>query len=57
MVKSDCNVKAKVVTKNALNFIDFLKMIRKNINIAESLLVTDEYKVYNKMNNKSVITV
>jgi len=57
MVESDGNVKAKVVTKNDLNFIDFLKMIRKNINIAESLLATDKYKAYNKMNNKSVITV
>jgi len=25
-------------------------MIRKNINVAESLLFTDEYKAYNRMN-------
>jgi hypothetical protein len=29
-------------------------MIRKNINVAESLLVTDEYKAYNRMNKDSV---
>jgi len=38
------------VTKNELNFLDFLKMIKKNINVAESLLVTGEYKAYNRMN-------
>jgi len=51
MVERGGSVKAKSVAKNELNFMDFLKMIRKNINIAESLLVTDEYKAYNRMNN------
>lgn len=50
MVERGGSVKAKSVSKNALNFIDFLKLIRKNINVAESLLVTDEYKAYNRMN-------
>ena len=50
MVERGGNVKAKSVTKNELNFMDFLKMIRKNINVAESLLVTDEYKAYKRMN-------
>lgn len=49
MVERRGNVKAQSVSKNELNFIDFLKMIRKNINVAESLLVTDEYKAYNRM--------
>ena len=50
MVERGGNVKAKSVAKNELNFMDFLKMIRQNINVAESLLVTDEYKAYNRMN-------
>jgi transposase-like protein len=50
MVERGGSVKAQSVAKNELNFIDFLKMIRKNINVAESLLVTDEYKAYNRMN-------
>ena len=50
MVERGGNVKAKSVAKNELNFIDFSKIIRKNINVAESLLVTDEYKAYNRMN-------
>jgi transposase-like protein len=49
MVERGGNVKAKSVAKNELKFTDFLKMIRKNINVAESLLVTDEYKAYNRM--------
>lgn len=51
MVERGGNVKAKVAAKNELKFTDFLKMIKKNINIAESLLVTDEYKAYNNMND------
>jgi transposase-like protein len=50
MVERGGNVKAQSVAKNELNFLDFLKMIRKNINVTESLLVTDEYKAYNRMN-------
>jgi len=50
MVERGGNVKAQSVAKNELNFLDFLKIIRKNINVAESLLVTDEYKAYNRMN-------
>ena len=50
MVERGGSVKAKSVAKNELKFIDFLKMIRKNINVTESLLVTDEYKAYNRLN-------
>jgi len=50
MVERGGNVKAQSFAKNELNFLDFLKMIRKNINVTESLLVTDEYKAYNRMN-------
>ena len=50
MVERGGNVKAKATSKFELKFADFLKLIRKNINLAESLLVTDEYKAYNRMN-------
>ena len=49
MVERGGNVKAKATSKFELKFADFLKLIRKNVNIAESLLVTDEYTGYNKM--------
>ena len=51
MVERNGNVKAKSTSKFELKFADFLKLIRKNVNIAESLLVTDEYTGYNKMNS------
>jgi len=51
MVERGGNVKAKATSKFELKFADFLKLIRKNVNIAESLLVTDEYKAYDKMNS------
>jgi len=49
MVERGGNVKAKATSKFELKFTDFLKLIRKNVNLAESLLVTDEYTGYNKM--------
>lgn len=49
MVERGGNVKAKSTSKFELKFADFLKLIRKNINLAESLLVTDEYTAYGKM--------
>ena len=49
MVERGGNVKAKATSKFELKFADFLKLIKKNVNIAESLLVTDEYTGYNKM--------
>ncbi len=45
------NVKAQSTSKFELKFKDFLNFIRKNINIAESLLVTDEYKAYDRMSS------
>ena len=51
MVERNGNIKAKSSSKFKLKFTDFLKLIRKNVNIAESLLVTDEYKAYNNMNS------
>ena len=51
MVERGGNVKAKATSKFELKFADFLKLIRRNVNLAESLLVTDEYKAYDKMNN------
>ena len=41
MVERGGNVKAKATSKFELKFADFLKLIKKNVNIAESLLVTD----------------
>ena len=51
MVERNGNVKAKSTSKFELKFADFLKLIRKNVNLAESLLVTDEYTGYNRMNS------
>ena len=56
MVERNGNVKAKASSKFELKFADFLKLIRKNVNIAESLLVTDEYKAYDNMNTLYLIT-
>ena len=49
MVERGGNVKAKSTSKFELVFRDFLKCVRKNIDIATSILITDEYKAYNKM--------
>lgn len=49
MVEREGSVKTQVTSKDELKFKDFLKMVKKNINIAETLLVTDEYKAYNNM--------
>ena len=43
------NVKAKSTSKFKLAFRDFLKFVRKNIKISTSILITDEYKAYDKM--------
>ena len=48
-VEREGSIKTQVVSKDELKFKDFLKMVKKNINVAESLLVTDEYKAYNRM--------
>jgi transposase-like protein len=49
MVERGGNVKAKSTSKFELAFRDFLKFVRKNIDIATSILITDEYKAYDKM--------
>ncbi len=46
------NVKIEHVSKVMLNNKGLLSFVKKHINIAETLLVTDEYKGYNKMNDK-----
>lgn len=51
IVERGGNVKAKATTKFELKFADFLKFVKKNVNITESILMTDEYKAYNKMNS------
>ena len=51
MVERGGNVKAKATSKFELRFLDFLKFIRKNVDVAETLLVTDEYKAYKNMNS------
>ena len=45
------NVKVEQVSKTMLNAKGLLDFVRKNIDIAETILVTDEYKGYGKMNN------
>jgi len=45
------NVKVEQVSKMMLNAKGLLAFVRKNIDIAETILVTDEYKAYSKMNN------
>ena len=49
MVERDGSVKAKSTSKFELAFRDFLKFVRENIDIATSILITDEYKAYDKM--------
>lgn len=48
------NVKVEQVSKMMLNAKGLLAFVRKNMDIAETLLVTDEYTGYNKMNDKIV---
>lgn len=46
------NVKVEQVSKMMLNAKGLLAFVRKNMDITEILLVTDEYTGYNKMNDK-----
>ena len=48
MVEREGDVKASKATKTTLKSKDLNKLIRKHINPDESLLITDEYKGYNK---------
>lgn len=49
-VERNGNVKIEQVSKMMLNAKGLLAFVRKNIDTAETLLVTDEYKAYNRMN-------
>ena len=49
MVERDGSVKAEKVSKDDLKSKDLNELIRKNVNPQESVLVTDEYKGYNKV--------
>ncbi len=49
-VEREGNVKIEYVSKSMLNNKGLLAFVRKNMDIAETLLVTDEYKAYSKMN-------
>jgi len=51
-VEREGNVKIEHVSKVMLNNKGLLSFVKKHINIAETLLVTDEYKGYNKMKDK-----
>lgn len=48
MVERQGNVKASKATKDTLKSKDLNELIRKHINPNESVLITDEYKGYNK---------
>lgn len=49
MIERGGKVKAKHVNKNNLKFVDMQKLVRKNVKIDKSILITDEYKAYNRM--------
>lgn len=49
-VEREGNVKVEQVSKMMLNAKGLLSFVRKNMDITETLLVTDEYKAYNNMN-------
>lgn len=50
-VEREGSVKIEHVSKMMLNAKGLLAFVRKNIDITETILVTDEYKGYGKMNN------
>lgn len=49
-VEREGNVKVEQISKMMLNAKGLLAFVRRNMDIAETLLVTDEYKAYNNMN-------
>lgn len=51
MVERDGNVKAKHMAKNLLKGINLQELVRKNIDVDNSKLITDEYKAYSRMYN------
>ena len=50
MVERGGNIKTIATTKYELKSKDLLKLVRKNINMKETILLTDEYLGYNNMN-------
>lgn len=51
-VERNGNVKVEQVSKMMLNAKGLFAFVRKNMDITETLLVTDEYTGYSKINNK-----
>lgn len=51
MVEREGNVKAQSVLKTELKAKDLFKLVNKFINTKNSILITDEYTGYNRMNN------
>ena len=49
MISRNGKVKAKHMAKTNLRFIDIAKLVRKSVNVEKSVLITDEYKAYNRM--------
>ena len=49
MISRNGKVKAKHMAKTNLRFIDMAKLVRKSVNVEKSVLITDEYKAYNRM--------
>lgn len=50
MIERDGRVKAKHVKKTNLKFFDLQILVRKNVDTENSVLMTDEYKAYARMN-------
>lgn len=51
IIERNGNVKIQQVSKSMLNSKNLMHFVRKTVNIAESILMTDEYKSYNKMSS------
>src|SRR5271170_246127 len=49
MVERGGNVKAKSVSKDELHFADLAGLVRKGIDLANTMLITDEYPGYKGM--------
>ena len=49
MVERDGKVKAQHVNKDEIKGIDLTELVRKNVDIENAVLMTDEYKAYNSM--------
>jgi transposase-like protein len=51
IVERNGEVRAENVDKNKLNFSGLSELVRKNVDINNSILITDEYRAYSKMMN------